>query len=349
MLKPGSRRSVITAAVFALVAWLLLHEAAAWVKFDWGALVAQLRNIRVLPALFGMTLIYLAYALRAWRWKILMKPSRNAAIGPLLRATLIGFAAMALLGRPAELIRPYLIARQSETSMSSQLVIWAIERMFDAAAFLTLIAAALLASRELRTLPHVAELGRAAFVLSCVVVLSGLFAAFAARDSQRFGAAVGRFLRPLSGALADRAARFSARLAEGASIMKDAATLAQVAGLSVLMWATITYAYVQVIHAFPAPLRGMGFSSVLLLVGFSLVGAMAQLPGGGTSQLLVVAALLNVFRMPAELAVSCGLVLWLTTYIAPVPAGLAFLRKEHLSLKSLERVSNINYLGSPRL
>ena len=38
---------------------------------------------------------------------------------------------MGILGRPAEIVRPYLIARKEQTPISSQLAIWVIERSFD--------------------------------------------------------------------------------------------------------------------------------------------------------------------------------------------------------------------------
>lgn len=335
--KPKSRwrHTILAAVVGALVAWLLLREAPAWVSFDWRSLGAHLRNVRIRSAIFGMVLIYLAYALRALRWSVLMKRLDNPGIGPLLRATFIGFGAMALLGRPAEMIRPYLISRQTGTSMSSQVAIWALERIFDGAAFLTLVSAALLVSQELRALPQVAVLGRAALVLACAVGLGGLLVLFAVRDPEQFGARVGRFLAPLSPELARRSVRFSSGIVEGASAVRDPALFAQAAVLSVLMWGAIAYAYMEVIHGFPEPLRSIGFPSVLLLIGFSLLGSIVQLPAGGTSQLMSVAALSFVFRVPTELAVSCGIVVWLTTYMAPVPVGLALLQKEHLSLKSL--------------
>jgi len=49
----------------------------------------------------------------------------------LVPPTLIGFTGLALLGRPGEFIRPYLIARQAKVSFSSQIAVWTVERIFD--------------------------------------------------------------------------------------------------------------------------------------------------------------------------------------------------------------------------
>ena len=47
---------------------------------------------------------------------------------------MIGFTGLALLGRPGELIRPYLIARHQNLSFASQVAVWTVERIFDVAA-----------------------------------------------------------------------------------------------------------------------------------------------------------------------------------------------------------------------
>jgi hypothetical protein len=40
------------------------------------------------------------------------------------------------------------------------------------------------------------------------------------------------------------------------------------------------------------------------------------------------------------MAVSCGILLWLVTFMSCIPVGLAFARHEHLSLKKLSEESS---------
>jgi hypothetical protein len=40
------------------------------------------------------------------------------------------------------------------------------------------------------------------------------------------------------------------------------------------------------------------------------------------------------------MAVSCGIVLWLVTFMSCVPVGLAFAHREHLSLRELSQESS---------
>jgi glycosyltransferase 2 family protein len=87
-------------------------------------------------------------------------------------------------------------------------------------------------------------------------------------------------------------------------------------------------------------LTDMDVSHVLLLMGFSMVGSVAQLPAvGGGSQLAVIAALQLIYGIPPELAVSCGILLWLVTFMACIPVGLALAHREHLSLRKISEES----------
>jgi glycosyltransferase 2 family protein len=53
----------------------------------------------------------------------------------------------------------------------------------------------------------------------------------------------------------------------------------------------------------------------------------------------VISALQVVYGIPPELAVSCGILLWLVTFMSCIPVGLAFAHREHLSLRKLSSES----------
>jgi hypothetical protein len=42
-----------------------------------------------------------------------------------------------------------------------------------------------------------------------------------------------------------------------------------------------------------------------------------------------------IYGIPPELAVSCGILLWIVTFMAVIPVGLVLARREHLSLRKL--------------
>ena len=108
------------------------------------------------------------------------------------------------------------------------------------------------------------------------------------------------------------------------------------------MWWMIAVAYQKrCTHAYGEDPARYRLSQVLLLMGSSMVGSMLQLPGvGGGSQLATIAALEHIFDVPKELAASCGIMLWLVTFVAVIPLGLLLAHHERLSLRKLSAESN---------
>src|SRR5882672_2507988 len=175
----SKRRFLITTLVLVVLAGLVYLQVRAWKKFDWHRFWVATHNTNKFYLVAGVALVYADYILRALRWKILLRPVRETATSDLVAPTMIGFAGLALLGRPGEFIRPYLIARKTSLSMASQLAVWTVERIFDTGAFALIMAVNILWSRErLSKLPGFAESARR-HVLGFEVSSFTLFEAFA--------------------------------------------------------------------------------------------------------------------------------------------------------------------------
>src|SRR5579872_49161 len=100
--------------------------------FHWSVFLATLAGLdwRWLLAAMGFSLA--TYFGRALRWAVLLKPIRpQPNMTKLISATLIGFTAVTLLGRPGEFVRPYLISVYERVPFSSQIAAWVLERIYD--------------------------------------------------------------------------------------------------------------------------------------------------------------------------------------------------------------------------
>ena len=214
--------------------------------------------------------------------------------------------------------------------------VWMLERLFDTASFTLLLLVGIFFV-QLRPSPYLQQFRR----LGQLIVVGVCLAGAALLAAHRYRASIERFIhRSLIRAMP----RFGGKIAEklvafasGVATLRDGKMLVQASAISVLMWGLIVIAYLEVIHAFPAPLSSMPLADVPILIAFAVLGGFVQLPGGATSELMVIGALLKVFHEPAALAISCGIALWLGAYISPVPFGLWYLRHEHLSLLALSR------------
>jgi glycosyltransferase 2 family protein len=148
----NKQRMLIYGLVLAILIALVYVQFRQWRTFDWNKLIEHSRGIAWQHVIYGIVLIYIAYFLRAVRWKIFLRPVRpHTSTVSLVSPTVVGFTGLAVLGRPGELIRPYLIARRANLSFASQLAVWAIERIFDLGAFTVLMVLAIFLPTRLRT------------------------------------------------------------------------------------------------------------------------------------------------------------------------------------------------------
>jgi uncharacterized protein (TIRG00374 family) len=335
------KRILATAVVVAILGALVYFQFRTWQRFDWNTfatVTGELRHGRGLRhILIAIALIYFTYWLRAVRWKIFLKPVRRTSLSSLAPTQYIGFTGLALLGRLGELIRPYLIARKEKLTMSSQMAVWTVERIFDVGAFAVLMCINVFLFGS--SLPHPAVLQKLGEILIFIVAAMAVGAFLIRRNGpavadwmeRRFSSLSPKFASSLSGKIRS--------FGEGLHTIHDGNSFLQLAGVSLLMWFVIALAYRFVLHAYPQPeLRQMHVPQVLLLMASSMAGSMIQLPAvGGGSQLAVISMLSSAewFAVPKELAVSAGMLLWLVTFMSVVPIGLAFAHFEHVSLRKL--------------
>jgi uncharacterized protein (TIRG00374 family) len=336
----GKKRYLAYAVVATILAVLVYMQFRTWKDFDWATFWSEGRDLNPLHIVLAVALVYLSYVLRAVRWKIFLRPVRQGAstLG-LISPTLVGFTGLALLGRPGELIRPYLIARRTGLTFSSQIAVWAVERIFDIGGFTVLMVLAIFLPTELRYLPNpeiYPRLRVGGFLL--VVLVAGL--ALGAFLIAKFGEAVAVWIEArfahLAANLGHRIAQKVREFRGGLDTIHSPLAFLQLTGVSVLMWWIIALAYREVTHAYGPALEHMTVSKVLLLMGSSMLGSLVQLPGvGGGSQLATISALQHIFNASHELAASCGILLWVVTFVSVVPAGLLLAHRERLSLRKV--------------
>src|SRR5712691_10050903 len=146
------KRILITSGILVVLAALVYLQFRHWKSFDWATFWSETHQVNPWHIVHAIALIYLGYVLRAIRWRIFLRPVRpRASFLQLIPPTLIGFSGLALLGRPGEFIRPYLIARRESLSFASQLAVWAVERIFDIGGFTVLLVSAIFLPSKLRT------------------------------------------------------------------------------------------------------------------------------------------------------------------------------------------------------
>src|SRR5215469_14210871 len=149
----STKRILTTTAVVAVLGLLVYFQVQHWRSFDW-ARFGSASRVDPWHVAAAIALIYVTYVMRALRWKIFLEPVAKTRTASLIPPTFIGFTGLALLGRPGEFIRPYLIARKEGLSFSSQFGVWTVERIFDVGAFTVLMTIDVFFSSAMRANPY---------------------------------------------------------------------------------------------------------------------------------------------------------------------------------------------------
>jgi glycosyltransferase 2 family protein len=331
--------TVIVVALLALLAWKL-HTS----HFDWADFFHAFRAVNWVYLLIAALIIWSNTIFRALRWAVFLKPSlppgRHIQWWTLIGSQFIGFAGLAAFGRIAELIRPYLVSKRTGLPFSSQVGVVAVERIFDLGAFALIFAGNLVLAPQLNSLPFHERFHQVGYAIAGLTLFLCAFV-FAVRiageaTAKLFGGVTGKFSRTAGSAVAAKILEFRS----GLNTIANAGDFALATLYSLILWITIAVAYVVVMRAFPPPVHDLTIAHTILLMGFSVVGSLVALPGvGGGAQALTIGALTTLFRIPAELAASAGLLLWFINTMSIILPGLICARFEQVSLSGIAHAS----------
>src|ERR1700759_3754124 len=165
----NKKRILIFGGVLLALCLLIYLQIRAWKTFDWAMFWSRTEHVNWLYILAGLAFTYLAYVLRAVRWRIFLKPVHKTTTARLLAPQFVGFAALAMLGRAGEMIRPYIIAKKERLTFTSQVAVWGVERIFDMGSFALMLSVALL-SPDLKALSFYHRLRQGGFFLMALIL-----------------------------------------------------------------------------------------------------------------------------------------------------------------------------------
>lgn len=302
----------------------------------------------------GLLCIYCAFAFRSVRWALLLKHNKKVAPLSLVGTQVIGFTAIALIGRVADPVRPYLVSKKTGLPLSSQFAVYIVERLFDAGSMALIFSAAMLWIPEtdiLRVTSHskmVVSISQHSPMLAAILArFGGLFVTIAGAlflvAVRLWGAAVATFFertvglvsKKLGTAIGDKIRTFHA----GLDTMRTFSEFAATAGVSIAMWLLIAFAYFITLRAFTGspPLATITPPKTVLMMIASGGASIFQLPVlGWFTQIGIVAAVLTgALGASPEAATACAASLLLVTFLGVIPMGLIWAQFEHVSLRKV--------------
>ncbi|MGA7887433.1 MAG: lysylphosphatidylglycerol synthase transmembrane domain-containing protein [Acidobacteriaceae bacterium] len=332
-MNPRNKRVLWLIALVLIVAlvWFGRHH----IHFNWTVFVEQIRQADWHRIVLGLACIYCGYILRGYRWARLMRHKEKLPPFSLVGTQVMGFTAVALIGRVADLSRPYLVAKKTGQPLTSQIAVYIVERLFDFGA-MGLIAFSVIAFSPAGALPHPEIVRKAGFWGLGLTLAGGLFLLAVRLAGEKVASMLGGALAVISAKAGQAAEKKIRTFHAGLDTIRTFSDFAIVGATSLIMWMLIALAYLLTLRAFIAspPLAAMTPARAVLLMIFSGGVSALQLPilGWFTQIGFVAAAIGNFFGASPEASLGCAAALLLVTFLGIVPVGLAWARFDRVSL-----------------
>jgi glycosyltransferase 2 family protein len=328
-----------------IVVGFILYNARGYLQqFSGAKLWNSLRSANYFYLFLAVVIIYACYAFRALRWQRFQSHVGQARFWNIYSMNLAGFSAVFLLGRAAEPVRPLLISRKDKIPLADTFGIYALERILDAAATAVFASIGLLivhsggagAGGAGAAFEKGARTAGMFFSVGAVVAISGLV------YLRLHGSAV--LERKMEGWIAQhgwraKVARILLGFSRGVQTVRTWGDMIAAVVLSAIHWFLVLLCNYAVIKAFSGRLGTLTLADAIIVLVFTLVGSMIQLPGvGGGSQAMSIVAFTRLYGVDQETAFAAAMVLWFVTFAACAIGGVPLLMREGLSLGELRHM-----------
>ena len=324
------RTAFVSILALALVAWFLRHANIAEV---W----AEVRQARVDLLLLGFVCVMATYWARAIRWRYLLEPVGPTTFRTVLRTTVIGFAALAILpARVGDVLRPYLLARREGLATSATFATVVIERVLDLIAVLVLLAIYVwgfarggpLPDRLLNPVKVSATLAAAVSVV--LMALMWILATHPERIG-RLAAAASRFL---PGRVSERVGQLVSTFSGGFAATREPRAMLLAMLWSFPLWLAIAAEAWAVTTAFGID---MPFAGTFLLQALLVIGVAVPTPGGvGSYHEAYRIGVTTFFGAPNDRAVAAAILTHAISFVPVVLLGVVFMAQDGLSVSGLK-------------
>lgn len=315
-----SLKFIILPLVAILLFWLFARNV------DWQEVFESLSKARGWYVFWAVMIICVGYFLRAIRWRVLLEPITPASLRELFATTTVGFAAVFLVGRAGEIVRPmWLPMRDKRVRPSAALVTLGVERIFDLAAIVCFFAVNLIwfvppkgSEQEFNFASTVGLVMLAGVIVGFI----GLYLFYIWAEKVIAGAEIILDRKFIPRRIASLIVGVMRQLAAALRVLTNWRETAMILFWTLMLWASVAVPTWLVLLAFDLPLT---LSDSLFIMGFAAVSSVVPTPGGAagafhaaTAQSLV---LLNVGK---DTALATAIVMHLVYFAPAIIFGLYY-------------------------
>ena len=320
----------ILLALFAVfIIWLFGRD------LDWQQVRQSLTKADPLYLALAFVGICIGYFVRAVRWKVLLAPIAESRLRDLFATTTVGFAAMLIVGRAGEIVRPmWLPMRDPRIRPSGALVTIFVERVFDLASLIAFFSVSLIWFRtpvghetEFTSVKNVGNL-----LLVCVFVgFAGMFI------YHRFSGPIIKFFTKLIDRkfipkrLQDLFIGLMESLAKALDILKSPKEIFWATFWTAALWFCIAIPTWLVLLAFGLK---MSFLEATFVMGFASLGSLVPTPGGAAGPFhAATLSSLVILGVDKELSTAVAIIMHLIYFVPAMVFGLYYLYHGDISIE----------------
>ena len=303
-------------------------------NLDWAQVSESLQKARAVYIVSAVLIICLGYLLRAKRWQVLLEPITKSSLKELFATTTVGFAAVFLVGRAGEIVRPmWLPMRDRRVRPSAALVTLFVERIFDLASLICFFAVNLLwftvpAGRE-REFEYVKLIG--------YLLLVGVAFGFASLYIyQKYSPKIIGWAERatdkkfIPGKIRRIILSILKQLTTALGILRDWREIASVVFWTFLLWLSIALPTWFVLLAFDLPLT---ISDALFVMGWAAIGSVVPTPGGAAGAFHAATAGGLIFlNVPQNDAAAVSIAMHLVYFAPAIIFGLYYFLHGDISI-----------------
>ena len=340
-------KTILSLLVGAVFVYWFVH------KLNWREVWYEVREANFGQLGLALALLVGTYFVRTLRWRTLLEPMARPRLRALFRATMIGFTALFLVGRAAEMIvRPAALSVKENVHPSASYATVMIERVFDMVMVVVFFAVNLI------FFEYIARDAHAMRLFGWIKITGGVLLLIAAAGIYGLSS----FRRRRSGALAYLETKLSRlprsigaatisllrHISEGLAVLHDARGLTITVSYTVLLWLMVALAHLLVVRAFGIPYAEVPFTGAVFVMGLSMLGSVVPTPGGATGPFhTATAAALAFLGVEQNKAASIAIVLHVVIFAPAIVFGMYYLAKEGLSIGRLRRIGEHNVSEEP--
>jgi uncharacterized protein (TIRG00374 family) len=312
-------------------------------RLDWPQvkLAVQKSDWRLIT--LAVVFVLLGYLWRALRWQAFLAPLTKSSLREVWIATTVGFGAVLLVGRAAEVVRPAVLPmRDKRVRPAASFVTIMVERLYDMMAVVLFFAVNLV---WFRPAPGTAaDFSRARVVGWLLVTLLCGAIALLIWFKRRYLSVIGWLDKRIKGESRIRSRLKRAllstldQLATALGVLSDARQLAISIGWTLLLWSSVAAGNLMVFRAFGLP---FGMSQVLFVLGWSMVGSAVPTPGGAAGAFhAATGAALVILGVGRDQAAAIAIILHLVDFAPAALFGLFYFLRGDINIARLRSLTS---------